>query len=436
MSVDEGTGLTNVTRLPVIERRIALSYFGALVLAFEFAAPNGGLIGIPLSFFLKNKLHLAAHDLANFMFWTNVPLYLSFVFGLARDNWSPFGLGDRGYFSTFGLLTACLFVGFAFIPVSEPTLLIGILVVTTSYLFLWSAWNGLASSLANHHAMSGQVSAVRNILSSLPTVLAILAGGVLSEQLEGQGANEAFRTLFLVGASIMLLVAVFGFLKPRAIYSNVPTLRRGAADFPRKLARIVKHWPIYPALVIWLLWNFAPGMQTVLQYYLTNTLKMSDSQFGTFNAIYFAAYMPTILLFGFLCQRYSLKKLLWWATAIGIPQMIPLLTVHSVHGAYFSAALIGLMGGMATASYMALLIRSCPDGIEGTMMMLASSMLFLALRFGDLLGTDIYDHYGGFLVSVVVTTAVYLLIVPALLLIPTRLIDTADGQMPTEPTIN
>jgi hypothetical protein len=49
-------------------------------------------------------------------------------------------------------------------------------------------------------------------------------------------------------------------------------------------------------------------------------------------------------------------------------------------------------------------------------------------RFGDVLGTFLYQEYGGFTVCVVAITVVYALILPTLLLVPKDLIVTADGQ--------
>jgi len=46
------------------------------------------------------------------------------------------------------------------------------------------------------------------------------------------------------------------------------------------------------------------------------------------------------------------------------------------------------------------------------------------------LGTSLYDHYGGFTVCVIAITIVYALILPALLLVPAGLTATADGDAP------
>ena len=68
------------------------------------------------------------------------------------------------------------------------------------------------------------------------------------------------------------------------------------------------------------------------------------------------------------------------------------------------------MGGIATAAYLDLIIRSCPQGLQGTMLMLAGSVSFIAIRFGDVLGTLLYDHYRSFTVCVIAITVAYALI--------------------------
>jgi hypothetical protein len=84
---------------------------------------------------------------------------------------------------------------------------------------------------------------------------------------------------------------------------------------------------------------------------------------------------------------------------------------------------------MATAAYFDLAVRSCPPGLQGTLMMLVSAGVMLAARGGDLLGAKLYassEH--GFLYSVIATTVVYALILPVILWIPKELIATTDGE--------
>jgi Na+/melibiose symporter-like transporter len=425
---DTATITVTSPALPDPVRRQIFLYLGVLTILLAFGSPAGGLIDIPVSFFLKNKLHLEAHELAIFRLVAAIPLYLSFMFGFIRDTWNPFGMGDRGFLLLFGAVSAGLYVLFAFVPVTYGMLLVAIALLTASVLFVSSAQHGLASTLGQQHAMSGQISAVWNIFASIPTVAALLVGGLLSDLLEGRNADQAARILFLVGAAIMAAIAVYALWRPASVFDNIRAERDADAHPLSDLKRLLRHWPIYPALLIWLLWNFAPGSQTPLQYYLQNTLHAEDAQWGQWNAIFAVSFIPTFMVFGLLCRKLPLRTLLIWGTVVAVPQMVPLLFITSVSGALIAAAPIGLMGGVATAAYLDLLIRSCPRGLQGTTLMMSGSLFFVASRFGDVLGTYLYDHYGGFTVCVIAITVVYALILPALLLVPKHLIATADGE--------
>jgi MFS family permease len=178
-----------------------------------------------------------------------------------------------------------------------------------------------------------------------------------------------------------------------------------------------------------MLWCFAPGPVTPLQYYLQNSLNAGDAVWGQWNAIFTGAFLPTFMLFGWLCRRVRLRTLLFWGTVAAVPQMIPLALIHSVTGALAAAAVMGLLGGVATAAYMDLIIRSCPPGLQGAMMMMSWALYYFSSRFGDVLGTRLYDHFHDFKACVIAITVVYALILPALWLVPRRLTATADGQI-------
>ena len=426
-AVAESSIEPRATGLPLAERRKLLGFAGLMMLLGIMAAPYGGLLSLPMLFFLKNRLHLAAHEMAVFNMLTSIPLYAAFGFGLLRDRWSPFGLGDRGHLMLFGLLTAVGYGALAFANPSYAVLLVGLTLVTASIQTVLAAANGLFSTIGQRHLMAGQASAVLNISVVLPSLAGFLLGGMFSQMLEIQDAAGAARRLFLVGAGLMVAIAMVGAFAPRRLFAahDAPTDTRIVDD----LARLVRSWPIYPPLILLLLWNFAPSFGTALQYHLANTLHASDAQVGGFYAIFWGGYIPSFLAYGWLCQRVPLAKLLLWSTLLAVPQMLPLLFVHTAVGALWAAVPMSLMGGLASAAYIDLAIRSCPKGLQGTMMLLVStSAYFVALRLGDLVGTDIYDHHGGFVMTVVASTCVYALMLPVLLLAPRRITSSTDGQ--------
>jgi hypothetical protein len=413
--------------LPRSERWKVIAYIGVLVMLLGFGAPFGGLIDVPVSFMLKNKMHLSASDVARFRLVAGIPLYLSFVFGFARDIWNPFGMKDRGFLVLFGAICAGIYLFYAFAPLQYLTLLVASVLLTTAFLFVSSAQVGLTGTIGQKRLMWGQITVAWKMFGSIPILAAFLLGGQLSGLLEMKSADQAVRILFLIGAAIMLTVAVYGAWKPAGIFANVGEDRVAGESMVTILKRLVTHWPIYPALLIYLLWNFAPGYQTPLQFYLQNSLHASDAQWGEWNAIFTVSYFPTFITFGILCRKYPLRRLLFWGTIIAVPQMVPLVFIHSVPGALIAAVPIGLTGGIASAAYIDLLIRSCPAGLQGTILMMAGSLLYMISRAGDLLGTVLYERYQNFDICVVAITVVYALILPALRLVPPNLTATPDG---------
>src|ERR1700756_1613226 len=83
--------------LPVSDRNRILIYLGVLTLLVGFGAPFGGLIAVPVTYFLKNRLHFGPVQVSLFNLATGIPLYIAAVCGFIRDSWSPFGIRDRGY---------------------------------------------------------------------------------------------------------------------------------------------------------------------------------------------------------------------------------------------------------------------------------------------------------------------------------------------------
>jgi hypothetical protein len=61
------------------------------------------------------------------------------------------------------------------------------------------------------------------------------------------------------------------------------------------------------------------------------------------------------------------------------------------------------------------------------MLLVVATTYYVAGRFGDVWGTELYDFNGGLVTTVVATTIVYALILPVLLLAPKHFTSTADG---------
>lgn len=399
-------------------------YFGPLTLLVYLALPHGYLLDIATSYMLKNQLHATATQVSLFRLLTAVPVYFSVLFGFARDLWNPLGLRDRGYFLIFASTSALIFIWMALSGLSYGGLFMGMLLVMITFRFVAAAYQGLMALVGQEQLMSGRLSALWQIVMSVPYVLGGFASGYVAEHVSP-------RNTFIIVAVMTLMIAAIGFWNPASVFASAydKPLAKGA-DFVGDVKRLLRHRAVYPAVLIMFMFQFAPGSNTPLQFYLTNNLHASDAIYGCFYGIFAASFVPVFFLYGYLCKRVSLRKLLWWGMIITVPQMVPLAFIHSANLALVLAAPMGIMGGIAAVAIYDLSMRSCPPGLQGTLMMMVDGVNQLSYRGGDLLGAQIYNSSPahGFQYCVLATTVVYALILPVLLLIPKEVTATADGE--------
>ena len=424
-TVEEIPGVV-ATPLPARQRTALLLWVAVPVLLLNFAAPYLQLIALPLVFFLKNRLHQTPSQVAVFALLAAIPTYFGWLFGFIRDRWSPFGRGDRAHLFVFGLATAMAYAVLAYAPPTYAVLLIGGILCGSLLQLVSGSASGLATAIGRRHAMSGQMSTAMNTAMIVPAVACGWLGGMLADSTEAAPADRALRSVFLIGAALMALIGAFGMSGPKRVFED-GRIEPEAISPWRDFARLLKYWPIYPALLIQLLWQFAPGAGIAMQFHLSNDIHATDAQVGVFYTIFYVGFIPMYGLYAWLAQRVSLRPLLWIGGVLAVPQMASLLFIHSPQGALWAAVPMGLLGGIGQAAFTDLTIRSSPRGLEGTMMMLFLTMFWIALRFGDLLGADLYEHHGGFNAALIATMAVYAAILLVIPFVPKRITAGKDA---------
>ncbi len=317
------------------------AYFTPLTFIVYLAMPHGYLLDFATSYMLKDQLHASVTEISTFRLLTAIPVYLSVVFGFTRDLWNPLGMRDRGYFLIFAPLTAVVFAWMAYSQLTYTGLFIGMFLVMFFWRFVAAGQWALLALVGQEKLMSGRLSALWNIISSVPYIAGALASGWIAEHLPPRGT-------FILMAVVSLLIFAFAFWKPKAVFDHAydkPQAR--GSDLVGDIKRLLRHRAVYPAVLIMFMFSFAPGSNTPLQFYLTNQLHASDAIYTDYYAIFAVAFIPMFFLYAWLCKRYSLKTLLWVGTVITVPQMIPLALVHSANEALWLALPIGMMGGIA-----------------------------------------------------------------------------------------
>ena len=404
--------LSNSARLRLI------TYYAGLLACISVGDPNGGLIDVPMSLVLKNQMKMEASDVSLFRFVASVPLYLAFVFGLLRDKLNEGLHRDRQIMIVSSLCNVFAYACLMLVPASYATLMVANLITTCFFLMVLSAQSGMAASFAQRNSMSGPASAAWNFISYSTSATAFLMGGYVSLSTAGGSVDRSINAIYQVGIAASLVTAAVASMQPNGVpaVADIETKSRS-----RGIGMLLSHRPIYPALGVWLLWNFAPGAGTPLQYHMQNFLGASDVEWGLWNAVFTTAFLPAFVIYGFLSLHVRFRTIILASAIVAIPQFLPLLFVTTLHQATLFAFAAGLSGGMATSAYLDLLIRSCPIGYHGTVMMASSAIYFLSTRSGDVLGSYLYEISGGFEICIVLMTATYASIVVILFFVPRRI---------------
>jgi hypothetical protein len=403
-------------------RRKIIAYFALLNLAMGLGSPLIGLAAIPIYYYLKDKLSLSPVQLAIFVSIAGAPTYLGFLFGFLRDRWRPPFWGDRGYLLFGGIVALAAYLWLASAAIGYSNLLWSVLIASFAYTIIIAAAQGLMTVVAQAYLMTGRLSVVFGFGIYVPLVVSALFGGWLVAHV------SARRTFLLAGCATAAIIAQAFWKLQGAQASERPHTYSHETGFAA-MQRLVAHRAIWPAALIWFLWNFSPGWQTPMFFHLTETVKFSSTWFGTFTAVQWGCSLPTTLLYGFMCQRTSMTRLLWWGTVVAIAQGPIMFFANSAGSAIAVAIGFGLFGGFATAAYMDLIMRSCPQGLEGTGAMLSTAALAVATNFGNLFGSWVFAR-GGFALAVIVTTMATALIVPVLWWVPERVTATREGEQP------
>ena len=396
-----------------------LAYFAVLNIAIGLGSPLG-IAAIPITYFLKDNLHLTPVQLAVFLAVGTAPVCIGFVFGFIRDRWRSARWGDRHYLLVCAIAAAAVYLWIATSTIDYFKLLSLVLIVVTVYVMIFAAAQALMTGVAQAHGMTGRLSVVFGFGYFVPAVLSALAGGWLV-------AHVSVRVTFLIAVGVTIVIALQSFWRLDAAAEFESQLGH-SEDGMTALKRLLRHRPLWPAAAIFFLWNFSPGWGTPMFYHLTEQVHISSELFGTFTAMQSLFFLPTTLLYGLLCVRAPLSRLLWWGTIVAILQAPIMFLAQGPVSTIVVAVLYGLSGGFATAAYLDLIMRSCPKGLEGTAMMVAQTSTFaLAGSSGNLLGSWIYSM-GGFTWAVIITALATALIVPVLRAVPPELTATRDGE--------
>jgi hypothetical protein len=298
-------------------------------------------------------------------------------------------------------------------PLTYGRVLGGLLLAMTAYQTVIATTNALVTQVGQRDTITGELSALGEAAETTVSMVSALAGGWLA-------SHANLYTAFWIGAAISAAILAQAFWRPAGVFAHKPSRPVRSS----RVAGLFRDRGMRNAAIILVLYNFSPGWATPLLYYLTDRLGLSSQAFAACRAGQYGSVLAAAALYGFLCRRYPLKRLLHWALLVNVFSGFLFLLARGPLEAVAVSALVGLLVGFANVALFDLLMRCCPNGVEGSGTALGHSVFAAAGAGADLFGAWLYQGHG-FAACLLADAVATALVFPLLRSLP---IMTPDSQ--------
>jgi hypothetical protein len=384
-------------------------------------AQTSVLARIPIQNLLKNELHADRTANAAFFFWATLAWYFKPLAGIVTDAFPLLGSRRRSYILTGSTLAVLCWFGLAYTPHQYNYLLWVAIAINTFMVIASTVVGGYMVEVAHAISGSGRLTAIRNAVQNISTLIAGPLAGFLASIAFGWTAVTCGAVMFLlIPATLLFLHEKRVRIASRDLFDNAGT----------QLRNIVAAKTMWAAAGLMALFYIAPGFGTALFYKQQNDLHMSTGAQGYLQLVASVCGIAASVGYGFVCRRLNLRVLLLGCLLAATAGNLGYLYYTSFTKAQFIDGLNGFAYNLAELALMDLAIRATPRGSEGMGFSLMMSVRNLALGGTDWLGSKLLDDYhvpfSGLVISNSVTT---LIAVPLVFLLPRLLVGSKDAEL-------
>jgi hypothetical protein len=450
--------------------------------ATTFAQERATLGNYPILFHLKDRLHFSKEQVSEFFMWATFAWNLKPLAGVLTDAFPIRGSRRRVYMLIGGLLGGISWGALDLVRDDTRAFLAVSIALNAGLVLASTAMGGLQVEAGQLFGISGRVSSLRQLVTSVSQIAAPLLGGWLARRALGVTAG--------IGATVMLGLAVVA-LAPfrespvsrfaggpsapvRAGYRPSATVWTGAAvlaaaaiasvlvpgmfnvgislfallavfllvlalatarvrnpvllQAQRQLSQILVSRPLWLAVGMLFLVYIVPGLNTALTYRQSDELHFPKELIGRLAAVEGAAGVAFALVYAVICRRFTLRALIVFSTAANAAGTL-LFLVYRAPTAYPIHIVAGAIGVLAELSLMDLAVRSTPPGCEALGFALMMSVRNFGIALSDVVGSKLMDQahltFNTLVVINAATTAAVLLFVPVL---PAALVSRKEGE--------
>jgi MFS family permease len=387
--------------------------FFAIVFAVEgIGQARVGIILQPLTNYLKTH-GWSPLEVTAYFGVLNFPWVIKPVFGLVSDFVPLFGYRRTSYLI---LASACGAAGYAAIALLNDPAEFALFLLLTSYAMATASTlcGALLAENGRNFEQSSLFVGQQWLWFYVAIMLSAFVGGELVERLSASAALKAAASIAAVTPIAVIVATPLLLKEPK---SGVG--RQELHDTLRGIVVAVKSRRLWLVAAFLFLYAFAPGFGTPLYYYMTDTLRFSQSYIGVLGSIASAGWIVGALLHRWLLRRMDAGALLYLSIVLGTLSAASfLLLTNEVTAAIVNFA-NGLASMIATIASLTLAAQHCPRRAEGFAFAGLMSVSNLADICSINVGAFLYDHVfdgrlGPLIVVSAVTTAFAALLVPLL----------------------
>ena len=407
-SADTSKGRSTIRYMSIL---LAVGWLGTN-LAYNIA-------GIPFQLLLKNEMKLSAPEISAFMFWAMSLNYIKPFAGILTDSVPLFGTRRRSY-----LLISLTLCGLGWLLLSLVPRRYGILLTTyflmyAMVVFISTTLGGVMVEIGTRFKIAGRLTAQR--------IAMFKVGALFGSPLGGYLATRPFVLTASIVAGLHFMLIPFVFLRLKET-RNVGINREVWKDAGDQLRGLVKNRTLLIAAVMICLIAIAPGFNTPLLFYQTDTLKF-DPQFLGYLAFVHAAFgISAAVIYRWACVRLSLKTLITSSIIIHAVGTLFYLGYQSRGSAIAITALEGIAQTLALLPVYDIAARATPKGSEALGYSIMMSAWNLTGGLSDWTGSVIYSVFNLTFQNLVwLNSATTLLALIAVPMLPAVLLNQSDS---------
>ena len=371
-----------------------------------------GIVFQPISFYLK-EIGWTPLDVTAYLALLNFPWVIKPIFGLVSDFVPLLGYRRKSYLVIASVAAA---ISFGWISrLSDPASIAPLFLLTAYAMATASTLCGaLLAEKGQKTGLSGAFVNQQWLWFYVAVMASSFAGGELVEHFSALRGFQAAAAIAAIAPVAMLLATLWLLDEEKIPVNRAEMLRTLRGTMAALTSR-----QLYLVAAFLFLYAFAPGFGTPLYYYMTDTLKFSQSYIGILGSITSAGWIAGALIHRFLLRTMSTGRQLYLSIALGTVSAASFLLLTGE----VSAAVVNFANGVAlmiaTISTLTLAADFCPSRAEGFAFAGLMSISNLADVFSTNLGAFLYEkvfdsHLAPLIVVSAATTAIAAVLIPPL----------------------